>query len=422
MAQRDGRPWPARRRVAVIAGFVAAVTAAVFVVPGGAGAYLEIGPPVQLTTSTDLDVGPRVSGSRVIWTRYVRGTSTRTFIIDLSSGMAERELGYGAAAAISGNRAVRIAGNATCGCWGTLVVTDLDSGLDTVIDLAQPIKSADISGDTLVWGQLQFGTYDQQRIFALDLGGGEIRQLAEGVTDWANPRVSGDRVVWHNMIGNSSRVYLYDLASDLVSEISPGASASVPAISGDLVVFSRGWGGSGDIIVHDLATGVETPLTANRAGFVGPDISGYTVVWSECCDPSSTAVFDLASGTVVPYEAGGGAETRISGNRLVWHGHSGVNADIFTAQITSTAVPAIGVIANQVDRFVTLQRIRAGTAEALHALLDQAAAALARSNPRAARAILGGFIRLVTGQAGGAIDGEAATLLVDMAQATASSL
>lgn len=132
------------------------------------------------------------------------------------------------------------------------------------------------------------------------------------------PRVSGDRIIWNR--GND--VYLYDIPTKSVQQITAGGKSFDPAIDGNRIVWTDSRDTYTDIYMYDTGTGQETQIT-NTSGKseLNPVIYGNIVVYKL---GSSLYMHEVGQGT--PTKINNGDDTAyadfvpaIYGDYIVWH-------------------------------------------------------------------------------------------------------
>ena len=193
----------------------------------------------------------------------------------------------------------------------------------------------DIDGDFVVWSDNRSGAWE---IYGLDLpvGSGEPFVIATGVgtsSDWVEPAVAGDVVVW----GQTGGIFGWRRGGSVFPITT--ATSSAPAISGDIVVWSEYRDVGMDIYGYDLAEGAEFAVCTAAGSQTDPDIDGDRVVWTDDrsgawdiygCSLTTMATFPICTAQGEQYEPA------VSGNVVVWSDtRSGLGyPDIWGARLT----------------------------------------------------------------------------------------
>ncbi len=140
-------------------------------------------------------------------------------------------------------------------------------------------------------------------------------------TEYSDPAVSGDRVVWQSFDGSDDEIYTWTPTGGTVRLTNNGNDDSNPAVSGDCVVWMRDDGNDDEIYTWTPA-GVEVQLTNNGDGDYGPRVSGDRVVW-QSFDGSDDEIYTWTStGGMVRLTNNGYDDywPEVSGDRVVWVG------------------------------------------------------------------------------------------------------
>ena len=134
---------------------------------------------------------------------------------------------------------------------------------------------------------------------------------------------------------NDSEVYLYDGTTILYSE--NDYDDEDPRICGNKVVWHASTGGPGtapEIVQYDHSTGIGIEITQNTTTDMCPEISGSNVVW-QGHDGEDYEIF-IYDGTTTTqltnnsYYASDG-HPKVSGSNVVWHYTTAVRSEIFVA-------------------------------------------------------------------------------------------
>ena len=238
---------------------------------------------ISTTTSIPLDLPHElaIDGMNVVWT----GGDPRTggvavFLYDIASGRLQpvtNGSGLPGYPGVSEEFVVWIDGDEL----GDLYLYEIASGNSTqVTDDPYEQILADVSGGTFVWAdnETEGGDLD---IAVASLNESGVRLLGDAGDD-SYPDLSsdGNRLAWINANENRTAVYLYDLSTENITQVTgESAQPDAVAVDGDHVVYSDWRNGNLDIYLYNISTGVETPITEDPYAQSLPDISEGVVVW-----------------------------------------------------------------------------------------------------------------------------------------------
>ncbi|WP_066957167.1 PKD domain-containing protein [Methanoculleus thermophilus] len=138
--------------------------------------------------------------------------------------------------------------------------------------------SPSVSGDYIVWEEILNMSLD---ICLFDLSGGVTRVLTDDPTDQWMPVIYGERVAWYDARSGSTDICLYDIGTGNETFISCSPVTEWrPALSERYLVWEEG-SGNGDIWLYDILTGERRQITENSARQTYPSISGSRIVWED---------------------------------------------------------------------------------------------------------------------------------------------
>lgn len=168
-----------------------------------------------------------------------------------------------------------------------IFVMDLSTGKQRrITEVPAQRYGLSIDGHTLVWQDNRNeigedpGHYD---IYAYDLKADEEIPVAIAPGAQRYPAVSGERVVWIDEGGESSRLMLYDFSDDETEVIDDSTEPELsPDIHGDYIVW-RGHDESGDhgVYLYDLENKERSLIASPRLSSVdSPIVSDRYVVWT----------------------------------------------------------------------------------------------------------------------------------------------
>jgi beta propeller repeat protein len=371
--------------------------------------------PIRITTGGPTAVGgPAISGDLIVWRDARDPAGHNIWLHDLQTG-TPTQISMGRRATrpeISGRRIVwwERGGSA----WEPgIYVHDLDTGQAQLIP-SGPLSTSvgpHIDGDWIVWHRWNGSDYDLEMF---NLATSEEKKI-EGATNDLHGRISGNTVLWQRI---GAGVMLHDLRDD-PSEVTPLApNGRLPDISGDNAAWRLFPGG---VEYRNLATGnslVHFPWEGVRQRV---RISGSRIVWHD--DSSDIHAYDLTEEHAVRATCDSVRQFQpdVSGNRIVWvEEDPGPFGDIYLLEFATA--PTLDDVIDRIDGYAEDGLIKAGVAEAMRALADQAAASLERGNTLAATRALEATIRFILGQSQNQIDPEIASLLVDELNAVIAGL
>ena len=264
-----------------------------YTVPGG--------PESAVSTDTDPQLGPTVSGSQVVWSAFKGGQwdiwlkKTNGAVIQITNDAAIQQ-----DARIDGDRIV----------WtdkrngaDDVYLYDITAGVETrITDNASNQNEPDISGNRIVWTDSR-GPY--RNIYVYDTSSPVANGSPVNVraATQHSPRISGDRVVWTDwrngdiMAGTNSDVYCRNLASGTTKRITPqSANQDSPAIFGNRIVWADNRNGNWDIYMDELdAVAPSAAVQAPRLSTFVSKTTTFKVRWS-ASDPapsSGIAYYDV---------------------------------------------------------------------------------------------------------------------------------
>ena len=178
-----------------------------------------------------------------------------------------------------------------CEDWGEVWRYDLadsaatpslvcDTAVATSVD-----RPPAISDGTVVWlaGDTGLGGNGHRNVWGCDVSGGEPFLIREQVYSQVAPVISGDVVVYCRRSQKRYCLFGYDLSTKrefLLYRPKFGLPAQ-PRISGDIVVWDQVDGEYGDrkIYGYDLSQKAKFPICTIAGDWSAPDISGNLVVW-----------------------------------------------------------------------------------------------------------------------------------------------
>ena len=183
-----------------------------------------------------------------------------------------------------------------------------------ITDIPARRHSLSIDGNLLVWQDNRNEIKEHRShydIYAYDIEADEeiVVEISPGAQRY--PAVSGDRVVWIDEGGESSRLMLYDFSGDETKVIDDSTEPELPPdIYGNYIVW-RGHDESGDhgVYLYDLESKKRSLIASTRSSSIdSPIVSDRYVVWTVGwpCDVMANVmpddmgvyVYDLEDGDV----------------------------------------------------------------------------------------------------------------------------
>nr|WP_292728014.1 hypothetical protein [Methanoculleus sp.] len=222
-----------------------------------------------------------IDGNNVVWTGVdPQAEGDIVFLYDIASGRLQQVTngsGMPGYPGVSQDYVVWIDGDEL----GDVYLYDIASGNITPVT-ADPYEQllADVGGTTIVWADNETEEGDLD-IAVTSPGQPRVRLLGDSGED-SYPDVSsdGNRVAWISVHDNRTAVYLYDVSTENVTQITgESANPDAVAVDGDHVVYSDWRNGNLDLYVYDIRTGVETPVVQDPYPQSYPEISAGRNVW-----------------------------------------------------------------------------------------------------------------------------------------------
>ena len=259
---------------------------------------------------------PAIDDSKVVWTDgsvHVYDLTTKKDTV-ISSSSASHP-------AISGNRLV----------WhdessGTPELAVYDISTAARFQITQNVDSGSIPaiyGNRILWSANSDGTNCD--IYMCDISTSTQTKIARG----DRPDIFDNRIVYYYDAGDLPQIYMYDIATGKVIDVSEYGDNYYPHIYGNKVIWSDFNTRLGNIRIYDIATKQQTDVTTgdDMTGYDtggATDISGNRIVYLKHNDLASTQlgdvyVYNIATGQSTQLSSGNTAQTpAVSGNVVVW--------------------------------------------------------------------------------------------------------
>lgn len=215
------------------------------------------------------------------------------------------------------------------------IILDTTDVTIPVIDHPTSQEFPDVDGRRVVWQDFRFGPTD---IFLRDLTTGVITNLTQSATWEVQPDLDGDLVVWkdgYNGIG----IHGLNLVTGQIFTVTEGHSeTSRPHLSGNLVVWADNRAGGDDWNIYGYNVESETEFTiADAPGSQqDPRIDGNYVVWWDYQE--HVYLYDVSTQQTTPILDTWGArlpDVSQADNVLVWQDFRNGNWDIYGYDLTS---------------------------------------------------------------------------------------
>jgi len=203
----------------------------------------------------------------------------------------------------------------------------------------------DIYGNKVVWQDERKGNWD---IYMYDLSTKKETQITTNASNSERPDIYGDKIVWSDdrngkgydhdggLSGNPD-IYMYDLSTKKETRITTSRAAANPKISGDKIVWCDLRNGNWDIYMYDLSTKKETQITSSKSMQVDPEIYGNKIVWVDNEDGLNIHMYDLSTSkeTQITHSGKVWEGTPIYGNKIVWQDKRNGFGDIYMYDLST---------------------------------------------------------------------------------------
>jgi hypothetical protein len=232
---------------------------------------------VHNITIDEYNVLPSVSSERIAFS----GSNGSAYVLDTRNGSIEK---------------VRERGAHSYGLEGDILFSrnSTNEGVDifylgnrTLRTIDLHCSDIDLSGNSLCYIQ-----FDDREVCVMDLASGAKRVVWQGIGDFHDIHISGQRLLWDYYGGEYSRyrLLLYDPEYGLKNITDPDQmSARSIALSNDYVVWSGRWrvdNVSTNLFIYDIGSGIMQEIFANSSWEEGPVISGNRIVYYRNRDDS----------------------------------------------------------------------------------------------------------------------------------------
>ena len=303
---------------------------------------------------------PAISGNIAVWEDQrpcnCPGNPSRIFYKDLSSNADEQPLvsvpGSGSTGdtqtdpAIDGNLVVWLQGGSGI---HYMYLSNGQPGTDQILNVPFLAPTwLSVSGHRIVWED-EISGIDQ--IYMYDLNSGQLVDVsADQSTDACEqPTINGDNVAWVDAM--QSEVYLKNVASGTLTRVTiDGANTykEQPSISGDYMTWWKNGGvvdSGGGVFLYNISDG-STRMIANDRFDYNAKIAGNTVVWDKFTNQEDQIymcdITNLGNQTTVPATrvSNGTAVLeypQVSGSYIIWGDDRLGTSAIFMNKLGDTA-------------------------------------------------------------------------------------
>lgn len=296
-------------------------------------------------TRLSVDVGeneePATYGDKVVWSIgdeihiYDLKTEKDTTISMPANYSTEY---FAVFPAIYGNKIVWYLSYPGNTAYNKLCVYDIPTSTTSLLpENASSWTRPDIYNNTVVWG-------DSTAICMYDIPTHtQVRLPINGSTTTITaPVIYGNKIVWDELINNGTRtdennntvlvsrsdIYMYDLSTKKVTQITNSGSAASPAIYGNRIVW-QDWRNPnnytdkqivGDVYMYDLSTEKESRISYSGRSYrvSSPAIYGDRIVWTDLRNGLNIYMYDLSTQNETQITTSGYAlDPKIYGNIIV---------------------------------------------------------------------------------------------------------
>ena len=346
----------------------------------------------QITSHGWPQTEPAVSGNWIVWTD-VREGPRAVYMIDLTSGSMKRIMLLGYQPAIWEHRVVFVTH------LDVYMYNILADEITQITNTSHPAYKGEpaIWGNRIVWIDTRIGSPD---VFLYELSTGSITNITADYYVWQySPSIYGDRIVWREVQGGRGKIFLYNLSTHTKTRItSTNGDEFNPEIWGDRIVWEDDRHGNFDIYMYDLATETETQITFDSAAQGHPAIWENRIVWSDARHGNyDIYLYDLSTGieTRITTDTSAQIEPAIWDDRIVWQDDRNSNWDIYMFTLQTSPEDQINALIAKVNDLVESSWISNGQGNALIVKLDAALKSLEKGNIKSACNQLGSFINQV---------------------------
>jgi beta propeller repeat protein len=198
-------------------------------------------------------------------------------------------------------------------------------------------------GDHIVWLSTLDGDYD---VYLYQISTGFVKNISNNTVMDRDPYIKGDYVVWRSEDNTNYELYLHRISTGNTTQITDYHSfenKTPPRIDGDYLVWA--WGEQGDDIwLQKLSTGAKTRLSQYRDS-LAPEISGDYVVWhgnNSYYSGIGVPLYQISTQTTSYLtNSQGGYYPQIDGNYVVWYCIKDGTKEIYLNEISTNTTTQI---------------------------------------------------------------------------------
>ncbi len=302
---------------------------------------IDAGGITQVTDNVWQDYEPRASGSHVVWYEFQHGEIYAWRVGDPAGpGVVHTPISdsayYNNMPRISGSYVVWQGRTGSSGNYQyDLFVCNLDAEELAHLDLnSSGSLFPNISGNTVVY---QTGASGATDVYLYDASEGDGPVLLAASAKY--PKVSDTHAIWQGLGGKE--VFLCEITDGTPGAVRPltssAASVAAPQIAGSRVVWESDADGDQEIILYDIDSDVATQITHNTGTNAYPQISESLVAW-RWRSGAQYAVFayvfddpEAQPEQLAPVNA----RPQVSGSSVVWGASDGHDGEIYLAEALS---------------------------------------------------------------------------------------
>jgi beta propeller repeat protein len=133
-------------------------------------------------------------------------------------------------------------------------------------------------GNYVVWWDINEGT---RNIVLYDKRTSQGRNINAAGAGSDHPRICGDIVVYHSVVGGADHIYSYDIGSDVTRGVTSEGMQYYADVNGNRIVYDDNRDGKWDIYMFDRSTMQETRLTTEPNDQMMPQIWGDYIIYMD---------------------------------------------------------------------------------------------------------------------------------------------